>query len=242
MAIGAKAEIWINGKYQFYEQFLTRGYTSSVDPIIHFGLSDNKSADSIKVTWPATGYTSVLKNVAANQVIEINETDSQPSGISGLISGTGDLLFVKCDSVLDYLHEQIDYNDFSLSQKIIPHKFSQIGPSMAKGDIDGDGREDIVIGSTNKLPTTVLLRKGNRFEKASFEGLTTRKIYSESDLAVVDIDGDGDNDVIAVAGGYENRNEEDYQHCLYTNKNGSFEKSISPCPSISGVSCQALRF
>jgi len=101
---------------------------------------------------------------------------------------------------------------------------------MAKGDIDGDGREDILIGSTNKLPTTVLLRKGDRFVKAAFEGLTTEKEYSESDLAILDIDRDGDNDVIAVAGGYESRNETDYLHCLYLNNNGSFKKINLPVP------------
>ena len=51
-----------------------------------------------------------------------------------------------------------------LNQKTIPHKFSQIGPCMAKGDIDNDGHEDLIIGATNMLPTTVFLRRGKRFE------------------------------------------------------------------------------
>ena len=65
------------------------------------------------------------------------------------------LLFNKRDDVINYTHEQSDFNDFGLNQKIIPHKFSQIGPRMAKGDINNDGREDIIIGSTNKSPTKV---------------------------------------------------------------------------------------
>ncbi len=55
MAIGAKVELWANGKYQFHEHFLTRGYASSVDPVIHFGLADETFIDSIKITWPASG-------------------------------------------------------------------------------------------------------------------------------------------------------------------------------------------
>ncbi len=64
-------------------------------------------------------------------------------------------MFTKCDSVVNYIHQQNDFADFYLNQNIIPHKFSQIGPCMDKGDIDRDGREDIIIGSTNKLPTKV---------------------------------------------------------------------------------------
>jgi len=230
MAIGAKVELWDNGKYQFIEHFLTRGYSSSIDPIVHFGIGDDLSADSIKVTWPASGYTSILKNVAADQLVEINEKDSSPSHSDGKILIKKDLLFSEKENVLDYLHEQTDYIDFGLPQKIIPHKFSQIGPRMAKGDLNNDGREDLIIGSTNKLPTKVFLRKGNGFEEASFDGLTTQKEFSEADLAIVDIDKDGYNDVVAVAGGYENREESDYKHYLYENRNGKFIRTELPIP------------
>ena len=78
MAIGAKVEIWSNGMYQFTEQFLTRGYASSVEPVIHFGLSGNSIIDSIKVTWPAGKNISVLKNISVNNTINCDETNSVP--------------------------------------------------------------------------------------------------------------------------------------------------------------------
>jgi hypothetical protein len=101
---------------------------------------------------------------------------------------------------------------------------------MAQGDLNQDGLEDLIIGATNMLPTTVLLRKNHEFVKASFEGLTTQKPFSESDLAILDIEGDGDMDVISLAGGYENKKEEEYMHYLYENRNGVFIQTALPIP------------
>jgi hypothetical protein len=231
MAIGAKIELWSNGIYQYTEHFMTRGYASSVDPTVHFGLPANSVIDSVKVTWPASGAVSLLKNVTINQQIEMNENEADPSITKARISDKTEYLFAKRDGLINYTHDQKDFIDFFLHQNIIPHKFSQIGPIIAKGDLNMDGVEDLIIGSTNKLPTTVLLRKGNEFKETAFVGLTTQKAFSEADMAVVDIDNDGDNDVIAVAGGYENPEESEYQHFLYENTKGSFSRKPLPIPA-----------
>ncbi len=233
MAIGAKVELWSRGKFQYAEHFLTRGYASSIDPIIHFGLSENTKVDSVRVEWPGTGMISVVKNLTANQTIEINEvTGVYP--VNSQQNQTDTMpFFIPQDNLLEYAHQQTDYVDFILNQKIIPHKFSQIGPRMAKGDIDNDGREDLIIGATNLLPTTVMLRSSNGFKMKHFEGLTDMKKFSEADLAVLDIDLDGDNDVVALAGGYENKFESDYVHYLYLNNKGTFTRTPLPIPSFS---------
>jgi hypothetical protein len=231
LAIGAKVELWSGGNYQFTEHFLTRGYASSIDPVIHFGLGASTVIDSIKVIWPSNGYSTILKNVKADQIIELNELKSVSKDISAIPDSTDNLLFSRCENVIDYVHEQTDFADYFLNQKIIPHKFSQIGPAMAKGDLDGDGDEDLIIGSTNKLPTTVLVKKGKKFEKEEFPGLSSQKEFSEADLAIVDMNNDGLNDVVSVAGGYENPEESDYKHFLYENKNGFFSRTALPIPS-----------
>lgn len=222
MALGAKIELWYNGKIGYYEHFLTRGYASSVDPVVHFGLSGLKVVDSIRIIWPFSANISVLKNIEANQTIEINyENSAVAKKIPEIKEPTG-FMFRQRDSILDYLHLQDDFNDFIHDQEIIPHKFSQIGPCLAKGDIDGDGTEDIVTGSTLNQPSMVYLRRGDKFQAADFEIFTTRKKIQESDIAIIDYDNDGDNDIIAVAGGYENQVEDEYRHLIYENRKGKF--------------------
>jgi hypothetical protein len=229
MAIGAKVEIWTRGQYQFIENFLTRGYASSVDPVIHFGFADDSSVDSLKITWPLGKTFSLLKNIKVNQTVDVNET-SAISVDTNVHLIKAPLLFEDVDNVIDYTHEQNDFPDFFLGQKIMPHKFSQIGPCIAKGDIDNDGQEDIIIGSTNKMPMMVFLRKGNQFVNTQIRGLTTYKSVIESDLAIVDMDNDGDNDVISLAGGYENREEGEYRHYMHENRNGVFVDTLLPVP------------
>lgn len=230
MAIGAKIEIWHNGKYQFLEHFLTRGYASSVDPVVHFGLSKDTRVDSLKITWPTTGNASVLKEISVNKTLIIHESGSTPEHKIPDSEKSGRLLFEKNDRVISYTHEQSDFIDFFLNQNIIPHKFSQIGPVMAKGDINADGIEDIVIGATNIQPTKVFVRTDNRFSEAYYEGLTFKKEIVESDIAIFDADNDGDNDVIILAGGYENSKESEYQHYLYRNEKGIFTREVLPVP------------
>lgn len=229
-AIGAKVELWSGGKFQFQENFLTRGYASSVEPVIHFGLAENENVDSVRITWPSEKQVTTIKNLRVNQVITIDEeTTARPFNVTAS-QNTG-LIFNKLENVFDYTHEQADFVDYGFSQKIVPHKFSQIGPRMACGDVDGDGFEDIIVGSTNKLPTSVFLKKGNIFLKTNLEGLTETKDFSEADLAIIDIDKDGDNDIIAAAGGYENPDQKVYRHYLYENNGSGFTRKDLPLPA-----------
>ena len=147
-------------------------------------------------------------------------------------------VFEEVDSVIQYQHTQEDFIDFFFRQNIIPHKFSQIGPTIAQGDLNGDGVADLLIGATNTLPTTAMIREGDSFVGLDLEGLTINKPNSESDLAILDLDLDGDNDVVALSGGYENNDERAYEHFTYINDGGSFQAQKLP---IKGFSASVVR-
>jgi len=61
LALGAKVELWCAGEYQFHEQFISRGYASSVEPMVHFGLKNQSMVDSVRITWPAGDRFSFLR-------------------------------------------------------------------------------------------------------------------------------------------------------------------------------------
>ena len=229
-AYGAKIELWSGGQYQFQEHFLSRGYISSMDPVVHFGLSRAMIIDSIKVSWPNNEAVSILKNIPANQELEIDEKDALSAQPNTRFAKKPAYLFSLAEGLVDYKHEQSDFVDYYFYQTILPHKFSQIGPRMQQGDLNGDGVTDIIIGATNTLPTRVYLHDGVGYTQTELEGLTNLKNCSEADFAIFDIDGDLDNDVVALAGGYEKFGEE-YIHYLYENTGGHFIRKELPLPS-----------
>lgn len=228
-AIGAKVEVWQSGAMQYAEKHLSRGYISSVEPILHFGLGDQNTVDSVKVTWPRGEKITVLRNVKANQVLTLLEKDAITKPLTSFVAKS--FWFERADSVLSFKHNEKDYIDFFQGQSLIPHKFSQIGPIMAKGDLDGDGQEDILIGATIDQPTTFFKRQGSSFRKEELAGLTGVKRGQEATIVILDVDKDNDQDVIIATGGYMLEDEKLYKHFLYRNERGSFVREELPIPA-----------
>jgi len=147
--LGAMVELhYDHGKQQVFENTPYRGYLSTVQNIAHFGLGKIAVVDTVLIIWP-DGRLSTLQNVKADQLLKVNIKDA--SGHYSFSHGAkarNNLFTEITDSVnIHYVQKDRDYIDFNI-QKLLPHKFSEFGPALAVGDVDGNGLDDIVCGGS----------------------------------------------------------------------------------------------
>ncbi len=233
--IGTKLELATTGGFQYQEHYLTRGFQSSVEPMVHFGLGNEETATKLVVKW-FDGKSQVIKNIAANQVLEIDYKNAaftnQPAEVET------NTLFIDHtqDSDIDYLHIENPYNDFQY-EVLLPHMYSKNGPGLAVGDINADGLEDFFVGAASGSVGVVFEQQSDGSFKRStgYPGIED-KDKEDMGATMFDADMDGDLDLYVCSGGNENmEGTELLQDRLYVNNgNGQFEKDLNALPNVSG--------
>lgn len=204
--IGAWIDISYNhGEKQVYENTPYRGYLSTIENVAHFGLGKIETVDEVKITWQS-GKVSILKNVKANQVLVVDEKSAMsPKTLATSINNPSIFKDVSDSLLINYVNEETDAIDFNI-QKLLTHKFSQYGPAIAVGDVDGDGIEDVFMGgSTNHKGTFLLQDKTGKFTKKDLiKGETdATKLSEDAGVLLFDADRDNDLDLYIVSGSNE---------------------------------------
>lgn len=225
--IGAWIELHYQGHVQVYENTPYRGYLSSIQPDPHFGLGTVANLDSVVVVWPA-GLRQAIRQVKSNQLLDVFAKDAKPAPLMPVHAPVANPLFADVTDSLgvSYHHHDSDVVDFNI-QKLLPHKFSEYGPGIAVGDVDGNGTDDVVIGGSFYYSTEILLQdSAGRFRRKALAADSAKNSRrSESlGLSLFDADNDGDLDLYIAGGGYEGRPaSEVYQDRLYLNdSHGNF--------------------
>jgi hypothetical protein len=205
-AVGARVTAWHGGArpvQAMQELAPARGFQSSVDYALTFGLGADSVADSLTVDWP-DGRRTVRRDVRAGQALALRQAEAPPAPAARPAPASRTLLAAVDDSAaFDYAHRENDFVDFD-RERLIPKLVSTEGPYMAVGDANGDGREDAFVGGAKDQPGQLLLQDaGGRFRRTPVPAFDADAISEDLGAAFFDADGDRDLDLYVVSGGSE---------------------------------------
>ena len=240
---GIGAKVWVrttNGE-QWQEQYTSRGFQSSVDPVMHIGLGKDSIVNELLVKWPG-GKTTYMKDVKGDALVKAAESDGEvfkndtalvPGGFKDVTAASG----------LDYVHQQAATVDFKISP-LLPYQVSRVGPSLASGDVNGDGLEDLFVGGSSGFESRLYLQTGEgKFSAAADQPWNQDKGFTNTDALFFDADGDGDLDLYLVSGGADHpMHDKYYQDRLFENDGkGHFRelKDALPAETVSGGCARA---
>jgi enediyne biosynthesis protein E4 len=240
--IGTKVTVHYNNTIAYQEQMPMRGFESTVDTKLNFGLGKTNKIDSVEVVWN-DGKKKVIKNVQPNQHLVVKQSEAttmanyQPPAINTIFS-TGNSSYG-----LNFQHKENEYSDFD-RDRLIFQMLSTQGPRMAKGDVNKDGLDDIYIcGAKGQAGVLYIQTRGEKFIKSN-EALLQKDAGSEdTDALFFDADGDGDEDLYVCSGGNEfSPNSTELIDRLYINgSKGNFAKSPQVLPSFIFESSSCVR-
>jgi hypothetical protein len=234
--VGAKVTIYVDGRLQYFENKTVRGYLSSNDPVVHFGIAQSKKIDSLKVRWP-DGKENLVKNIAVNKLFLVSYDDAVRKTVNR--QRTKELFTESTKRVMQdpFVHRENEFNEYK-DQLLLPHMFSRSGPFISVGDVNKDGEEDFYVGGAAGQSGILYLQRNGKLVRKNNSAFEKDKGYEDMGSSLFDADGDGDLDLYVVSGGSEfNEGSGMYNDRLYVNDgSGSFNRMPLP-QTISSGSC-----
>jgi len=241
---GAKVKIYAGELFQFSEVANSRGMYSSSENIVHFGLGDLSTIDSLSVQWPDGRWTKKY-DLKANQLLNIYkdaDTEEAPNNLSKSYSFEA----VSAQKLgLDFKHTENNFDDYD-KQVLLPHEMSHLGPASAIADVNGDQLDDIFIGGASGQSSVLYLQTKDGEFRASYQDWIQDQNYEDVAAAFFDADGDDDLDLYVVSGGnaFSQRNKNYLDRFYLNDGQGLFTKAANRIPRIleSGACVNTIDF
>ncbi len=234
--VGAQVRIKHGQNQQVQQNYSTRSFESSVGKGLLFGLGSTDKVDELEVIW-ANQTKQVLRDLTANQVLVLKQADARETFV---YQKPNKQTLYKEVKLLEgnHKHKENPFNDFE-KEILLPRMLSTEGPVLIKGDVNGDGLEDFVLGGASDDPDKLFIQNkaGWQSAGANWNSLAGEdKSFETTCGTLSDLDGDGDNDLLLGAGGNEyGKGVEGFALRYYENNGaGRFSRNENSCPSAFG--------
>jgi len=221
-AIGAKIIVYDSNEIRTYENFPVKGFQSSMQIPMHIGLFKTK-VDSILLVWPDNTYQKIEWEKSISSQIKVQYQSGFPKYDYSRLTNhwknpTRPMVDITKDVNLLYQHIENPFNEFD-REPLIPFMVSREGPALAVGDANGDGLDDVFIGSSKGNKSAIFFQRSNgKFEKSNQPELDDDSTYEDVDATWIDVNNDGRTDLVIATGGNEYYGNDKFQQPrLYLN-------------------------
>lgn len=217
--VGATVRIETDAGPQVRQLVLARGYMSSSEPVMHFGLGDAGLVRRLTVIWP-TGVEQAFENLPPDRRYTITEAagPGRPATPVASSRATGNFSEMSEPWGLALISTEPPVDEFK-REPLLPFRQNRLGPGVAIGDLDGDGKDDVVLGGATGESAQIFLKGESGFQAPL--GLARTKGAADAALLIFDADGDGHDDLLQTKGGAAlPSNDPGYQPQLFFSRGG----------------------
>jgi hypothetical protein len=214
---GTTAYLYAGNQMQHQVLMSSKGFFSTSEPILHFGLGDKTTIDSLILQWP-DGKSEIMRNVQANR--RLVWKPGSGTNHTRITRHTSDPLFAREDGNLQWKHEDDDFVDVK-RERLLPYMMSSEGPCLATGDINGDKLTDIFAGNGRGYPASVFVQQpSGSFSPLPSPVIAADASYEDCGASLEDFDSDGDVDMIVISGGNAMPDGDPSYHTRYYQNDG----------------------